>query len=81
MSFHIYDLGCESALVQQYADTQGFVPSPGDVWHNFQWTHRQKKIFDNKITGEQNWHNFQTKAFLATLKAELALLDLEFTLR
>ncbi len=81
MPFHIYDLGPVSALLQQYADTQGFIPLPGDVWQNFQWTHKQKKTFGNKITGEQNWQYFQTKVFLTILKAERALLDLEFAIR
>lgn len=77
MSFPVDNLGSVSAIVQQFADVQGFIPLPGDVWQNLQWTHRQKKIFSNQKTGLESWHNFQQKALFATIKAQEILLDLE----
>lgn len=79
MSFYVYDLEAVCGIIQQYADNRGLIPQPEDNWHNFQWDRRHEKIFGNKITGIEDWQKFQTKASLATQKAEQALLDLKFT--
>ncbi|BAZ46465.1 hypothetical protein NIES4102_34970 [Chondrocystis sp. NIES-4102] len=78
MAFHLFNLGPVAANLQKYADNQGLVPEKGDLWQDFQWTRRTKKIFADQVQGKENWQTFSNQALAATIKAEEALLNLEF---
>ncbi|GAB4238454.1 MAG: hypothetical protein Kow0049_25160 [Stanieria sp.] len=79
MSFHLFNVGPLTAILQKYADSQGFVPEPGDAWQDFQWSQSQKKAFAHRVKGSESWHNFLMNVSAKTLKAEQALTDLKYS--
>lgn len=78
MSFHIFDFGPVSGMLQEYADKDGFIPEAGERWQDFKWTNAQTKVFANKQNGERLWQEFLKKAIAATSKAIAALEELEW---
>lgn len=77
MAFHIYNFGCKSSALQQYADKEGLIPEKGDQWQDFNWPRQLHKQFADKEKGAACWQNFLEKATTATTKASQSLNFLE----